>query len=156
MRHGSTNRRARNRGGGRGGNQNRTKVFDSNGPDVRIRGTAHQIFDKYTTLAKDAAASGDLVLAENYSQYAEHYKRIINRWQETLSHYDRTGIIEDFSTNKKDNRTAVDSRNNADNTAVENKDNKAVEEEDLGLPESISGVKTASKATDKSEELQDA
>ena len=55
MRHGTTNRRQRNRGGsGRRNNQQKMQVFDSNGPDVRIRGTAHQVTEKYMALAKDA------------------------------------------------------------------------------------------------------
>lgn len=85
MRHGtSNNRRQRSRGNGgrRGGNQQRMQVFDSNGPDVRIRGTAHQVTEKYVALAKDAAAGGDRILAESYLQYAEHYQRIINSWDD--------------------------------------------------------------------------
>lgn len=58
------------------------QVFDSNGPDVRIRGTAHQICEKYLTLAKDASAMGERVLYESYMQHAEHYQRIINEWAE--------------------------------------------------------------------------
>ena len=85
MKHGSTSRRSRNsRGGNRRGNNSKTRVYDSNGPDVRIRGTSHQITDKYMNLAKDAASSGDHVLAESYMQHAEHYQRIINNWQEQL------------------------------------------------------------------------
>lgn len=83
MRHNNSGRRSRNRGGsGRNGGQNtnRNQVFDSNGPDVRIRGTAHQICEKYMALAKDAASTGDIVLAESYMQHAEHYQRIINSW----------------------------------------------------------------------------
>ena len=87
MRHNAAGqRRSRNRGNGRrgGGNgNNRAQVFDSNGPDVRIRGTAYQVFEKYTVLAKDAGASGDRILAESYLQHAEHYQRIINSWQES-------------------------------------------------------------------------
>ena len=96
MRHGTPNRRSRNRGhgggqnsgqggqnnGARRGASNRNQIFDSNGPDVRIRGTAHQVCEKYLTLAKDATASGDIVLAESYLQHAEHYQRIINSWGE--------------------------------------------------------------------------
>jgi len=83
MRHGTTNRRQRNRGNsGRRGNQNRSQVFDSNGPDVRIRGTAHQVTEKYLALAKDAAAAGDIIIAESYLQHAEHYQRIINEWDQ--------------------------------------------------------------------------
>jgi hypothetical protein len=60
------------------------QVFDSNGPDVRIRGTAHQVAEKYMALAKDAASSGDIVLSESYLQHAEHYQRIINSWDEDV------------------------------------------------------------------------
>ena len=89
MRHGTTNRRQRNRNGSnRRGGQQKMQVFDSNGPDVRIRGTAHQVTE-YLTLAKDAASSGDRTLAENYLQHAEHYQRIINSWvQEETSNQD--------------------------------------------------------------------
>jgi hypothetical protein len=59
------------------------QVYDSNGPDVRIRGTAHQVAEKYMTLAKDAASAGDTNLAENYLQHAEHYQRIINSWEDS-------------------------------------------------------------------------
>ena len=61
---------------------NKMKVFDSNGPDVRIRGTAWQVTEKYEALAKDAETSGNYVLAENYRQHAEHYQRIINSFNE--------------------------------------------------------------------------
>lgn len=51
--------------------------FDSNGPDVKIRGTASTIFERYCQLARDANSSGDRVAAENYLQHAEHYYRIM-------------------------------------------------------------------------------
>ena len=56
---------------------NRNQLFDSSGPDVRVRGNAHQVFDKYQALAREAGASGDRILAEAYWQYAEHYFRVI-------------------------------------------------------------------------------
>ena len=59
-----------------------TRSFESNGPDVKIRGTAQHIAEKYSQLARDAQASGDPVAAENYSQHAEHYFRIISAAQE--------------------------------------------------------------------------
>jgi hypothetical protein len=52
--------------------------FDSNGPDVRIRGNAYQVHEKYVALARDASVAGDRVLVESYYQHAEHYYRIIN------------------------------------------------------------------------------
>jgi Domain of unknown function (DUF4167) len=59
-----------------------TRSYESNGPDVKIRGTAQHIADKYAQLARDAQASGDPVAAENYLQHAEHYYRIIAAAQE--------------------------------------------------------------------------
>ena len=54
-----------------------TRTYESNGPDVKIRGTAHHIGEKYLQLARDAQSSGDPVMAESYLQHAEHYFRII-------------------------------------------------------------------------------
>ncbi len=84
------NRRGRGRGGGhqsnnnmgggggrKGGHNPLTRTYESSGPDVKIRGTAMQIADKYMNLARDAMSSGDLVMSENYLQHAEHYNRII-------------------------------------------------------------------------------
>ena len=77
-------------GGGGGGTQsirhnsgggvplNRNHVFDSNGPDIRLRGTSQQLFEKYLQLGRDATSSGDRVMAEGYFQHAEHYFRILN------------------------------------------------------------------------------
>jgi hypothetical protein len=79
-------RNHRNGGGGGGGIRhhggnipmNRNHVFDSNGPDVRVRGTSQQLFEKYLQLGRDATSSGDRVMAESYFQHAEHYFRILN------------------------------------------------------------------------------
>ena len=57
---------------------NRNHVFDSNGPDMRVRGTAQQLFEKYLQLGRDATSAGDRVMAESYFQHAEHYFRILN------------------------------------------------------------------------------
>ncbi len=60
------------------------KVYDSNGPGGRQRGNASTLYEKYTTLARDAHSSGDRVLSENFMQYAEHYLRIVNSIQEQM------------------------------------------------------------------------
>ncbi len=108
MRHSSFQGRRNNNGGGSnnrhrsGGQQShsprqssgnsgnsrphRNQIFDSNGPDVRVRGTAFQINEKYMALGKDAASSGDLILAENYLQHAEHYQRLINEFEPIVTH----------------------------------------------------------------------
>ncbi|MCG8593041.1 MAG: DUF4167 domain-containing protein [Kiloniellales bacterium] len=52
--------------------------FESNGPDVRIRGNAHQVYEKYLAMARDAQSTGDRISAEGYYQHAEHYFRIMN------------------------------------------------------------------------------
>jgi hypothetical protein len=54
-----------------------TRSYESNGPDVKIRGTAAHITEKYVQLARDSHASGDTVMAESYLQHAEHYYRLI-------------------------------------------------------------------------------
>ena len=59
-----------------------TRVYKSNGPDIKIRGTASHIAEKYLQLARDARSSGDPVAAENYYQHAEHYFRLIATAQE--------------------------------------------------------------------------
>jgi len=77
---GSSGGGLRHHGGSSGGGipLNRNHVFDSNGPDVRVRGTSQQLFEKYLQLGRDATSGGDRVTAEGYFQHAEHYFRILN------------------------------------------------------------------------------
>ena len=91
MRNGQKRMRGRSGGGGGGGGGNNphrksqnplTRVYESNGPDVKIRGTASHIAEKYIQLARDSQSSGDPVAAENYYQHAEHYFRLIAVAQE--------------------------------------------------------------------------
>jgi len=70
-------------GGGHQRNINiRSQVFDSNGPEGRIRGNAHQVMEKYLALARDASSQGDRHAAENFYQHAEHYFRLINAYNQ--------------------------------------------------------------------------
>ncbi len=85
----NNNNRNSNNGGNSGNNNNNrrgqnpmTRVFESNGPDIKIRGTASHVAEKYVQLARDARSSGDPVAAENYYQHAEHYFRLIAAAQE--------------------------------------------------------------------------
>jgi hypothetical protein len=138
MRHGSANRRPRNRNhggqnnGNRRGTHNRNQIFDSNGPDVRIRGTAHQVCEKYLALAKDAQATGDVIQAENYLQHAEHYQRIINSWGE------------DTQAQQRQNEAYAPAQEQS-------------QDDDLSLPASILGgeVKLEDERTAGAEERQD-
>src|SRR4051812_22306527 len=80
-------KRMRGRGNNNNNNHRRshnplTRVYESNGPDVKIRGTASHIAEKYIQLARDSQSSGDPVAAENYYQHAEHYFRLIAAAQE--------------------------------------------------------------------------
>lgn len=134
MRHGTTNRRSRGRNNNRGkGGNNRAQVFDSNGPDVRIRGTAHQICEKYEALAKDALAAGDTVVAESYLQHAEHYQRMIVSWNEQAAEQEKY--------------------QNSDAGAPKQAPRKQADNDDLSLPASILGgeVKVASQNSRSSE-----
>ncbi len=77
-------------GGGGGGKppsrpfngNNRNQVFDSNGPDGRIRGNAHQVMERYIAMARDATSQGDRIAAENYYQHAEHYFRLLSAFNQ--------------------------------------------------------------------------
>jgi len=77
IRQGQNNNSKRSRGRGRKPQNSGNRAYDSNGPDVKIRGTATHICEKYQQLARDAITSGDRVMAENYYQHAEHYYRLI-------------------------------------------------------------------------------
>lgn len=113
--------RNRNNGGNKGPNP-LTKSYESNGPDVKIRGTAQHIAEKYSQLARDAQASGDPVAAENYFQHAEHYYRIIAAAQEQLreqygyqQRFDDEGDEEGFSQERPSfERTAAGNSEDAD------------------------------------------
>ena len=153
MRHGTTNRRSRGRNNnnrGKGGN-NRAQVFDSNGPEVRIRGTAHQICEKYAALAKDAKSTGDHVLAESYLQHAEHYQRIISTWDEQQA-------ARAPSMERAGDKTEDKTRNSDGNKRQVVPDTK-FQNDDLSLPASILGgeVKVDSEGTRAKEStLEDA
>lgn len=86
MRSNQKNNRSRGRGNNNNNNRNKssnplTRSYDSNGPDVRVRGNASTVAEKYLQLARDAHLAGDSVAAENYFQHAEHYHRIISAAQ---------------------------------------------------------------------------
>ena len=76
------NKPNRSRGRGRKPGNNANRSYESNGPDVKIRGNASHISEKYQQLARDAAASGDRIGAENYLQHAEHYYRLVLETQQ--------------------------------------------------------------------------
>lgn len=82
---GMKRQRGRNRKPGGGNNANATnpnRSWDSQGPEnIKVRGNAQTVYERYMQLARDAAAAGDRVLAENYTQHAEHYFRVLRALQ---------------------------------------------------------------------------
>lgn len=101
----------RNRGRNRrsGGGQNPNRHYESTGPDVKIRGSAQQIFEKYQQYARDAQSAGDRVAAENYLQHAEHYYRIVAAMQPKDRPQDNQSSNDD-----DDNDNDVDDDNDAE------------------------------------------
>jgi hypothetical protein len=83
--------RGRNNNGGRKHVNPLSRNFESNGPDVKVRGNAAHVAEKYLQLARDAQSSGDPVLAENYLQHAEHYFRIVAAAQQQQQYRDQPG-----------------------------------------------------------------
>jgi hypothetical protein len=83
--------RGRNNNGGRKHINPLSRNFESNGPDVKVRGNASHVAEKYLQLARDAQSSGDPVLAENYLQHAEHYFRIVAAAQPNQFRPDQPG-----------------------------------------------------------------
>ncbi|MGH1377701.1 MAG: DUF4167 domain-containing protein [Alphaproteobacteria bacterium] len=160
MRHGTSNRRPRNRNNnaGRRNNQPRTQVYDSNGPDVRIRGTAHQVAEKYLALAKDSTAVGDHTIAENYFQHAEHYIRIINEMSGAQGANKVKGLDSGSVADDEGNRVESVKTNSANNTNKENAPKKKAEKpaDDLSLPASILGpdVTVKSEVKDNAPEAE--
>ncbi len=76
MRQGSNPKRLRGRNGRKNTNP-RSQSFESNGPEVKVRGNAQQVVEKYLALARDASSAGDRITAESYFQHAEHYYRLM-------------------------------------------------------------------------------
>jgi hypothetical protein len=81
-----------NNNGGGGHNPNRT--FDSSGPEVKIRGSAANVYEKYLQLARDANANGDRVMAESYLQHAEHYYRIMAAQAQAQAQYQQQQALQ--------------------------------------------------------------
>lgn len=92
----SNKNRSRGRNGGRKHVNPLSRSFESNGPDVKVRGNAPHIAEKYMQLARDAQSSGDSVMAENYLQHAEHYFRIVSAAQPNATREDGDDFDDDM------------------------------------------------------------
>jgi hypothetical protein len=117
MRPGQQNKRGRgrsgnNNNGNRKGQNPLSRSYDSSGPDVKVRGTAQHVAEKYMNLARDAQSSGDRVMAENYLQHAEHYNRIIMtaqaQMQERMQRDDNSSQARESQDQDDDDRDSDD------------------------------------------------
>ena len=141
MRQGNGSRRSRGRGNGK--RQGRGGQIDSHGPDIRIRGSAQQVCNKYLALARDATSAGDRISAENLFQHAEHYFRIM------ALHAENTGQQESINNNQEKNGVKEESPKGNDE-----KSEKGVD--DLPAPLSSKSDSKKSKSKPKSPQEQTA
>ena len=131
MRQGNNSRRSRGRGNGK--RQPRGNHVDSHGPEVRVRGTAQQVYDKYLALARDASSSGDRISAENMYQHAEHYFRALT-------------IAQENSEQRNDNRDG--SRSRRGRSGNDEPREVSHEGDDSKANENTEALTTDNKATD--------
>ena len=116
MKQNQNSKRSRGRGRRQGNSSqnsfNRNTTFDSNGPEGRVRGNAQQLFEKYTALAHDAQSSGDRVLFEANSQFADHYYRI------------QQSILANAEQKRQNDARHQEARNNGEGGDTGNRGNK--------------------------------
>ena len=128
--------RNKNRNNGRRPNPGNVinRVFDSAGPEGKVRGTPQQIIDKYQSLAHDSQLSGDRVSAENFQQHSEHYARILLEAQKEIAEKSaaQEGLAEE-GVSKKENLQADNSKNENFSDVSSLKERK----EDISLEQNI-------------------
>lgn len=109
-------------------NTNPNKHYDSNGPDVRIRGSAKQVLDKYQQYASDALRGGDRIAAEGYFQHAEHYQRIVYEIDAAVSKQreERDARNAERDAKRREERGPRTESDEATSTDAEAKDNSEV------------------------------
>lgn len=117
-------KRQRGRGRKGGGNSGGNRAMESNGPDVKVRGAASTIHEKYLQLHRDASSSGDRVKAENYLQHAEHYFRIMQAQDEQRNNrqdnQSRGGNNQNQNQNQSQNQSQSRGGNNSQGQGQDN------------------------------------
>lgn len=111
-----------NRGRGRNNNNRKpsnplSRSYDSTGPDVKVRGNAQTVAEKYMTLARDAQSSGDRVMAENYLQHAEHYNRIVAQGQAQIQERQQRDEAAREQQEREQQEKAAEAAENAEDVA---------------------------------------
>ena len=144
MRPNSNFKRNRNRNQSRrngNGSPNKSNNFDSSGPDIRVRGNAIQVNEKYLALANDASTSGDRIKAEGFFQHAEHYYRVFmnanggidprkTSSEESMAKEANINGSKDLKKDENQKTQSVDIKNNNDIINVE-KDNSKNEDDEV-------------------------
>lgn len=110
MKNGQNQRRSR----GRSSNKPQGRRPEGNRGDQRMRGNAPQLLEKYKGLARDALASGDRILAENYFQYADHYQRLVNEREASRPQQNQNEERENRSPNREQNTSDADEQPKAE------------------------------------------
>ena len=120
--------RSNNRRGSGGGGSGINQLFDSSGPEARVKGTAPQVQEKYENLARDASSGGDRIAAENFLQHAEHYLR----------------LYANLTANQPQNTNGLNPKNSLNNTSnTENNEKSSkndVNEEKIPTPETTTNT----------------
>lgn len=149
-----SHQKSRSRGRNRKPHNPLSRNYESNGPDVKIRGNASHIAEKYSSLARDALSNGDTVMAENYFQHAEHYNRIIaaaqaqsksEENQQSLNGRGPQPGTSDDESNSADNANQSDDAVAADSSADDDQKN-----DDKAERKQSRGRRTKRAASEKS------
>ena len=126
--------RNKNRNNGRRPNPGNVinRVFDSSGPEGKVRGTPQQIIDKYQSLAHDSQLSGDRVSAENFQQHSEHYARLLLEAQKEIA--EKAVTQESIESSSVKEKTQSE---NVANKELSNVDSLKEQKEDISLEQNI-------------------
>ena len=149
----SRSRSKQNRNNNRSAGNVLNRVFDSSGPEGKVRGTPQQIIDKYNQLARDAQLSNDRVATENFQQHAEHYLRLLahaqkeqeaRREQQEKENRGRNGDrernrVENGSDTSAGNASGLEKDRNVTSSIVSGKDNDEVTQENSQSEKASSG-----------------
>lgn len=151
MRQSGKNTRQRGRGGRRNNNFgqiNRNTTIDSNGPDVRLRGNAQQLHEKYTSLANESSAAGERITAEAYYQYADHYFRVHSTIMANME--DRRQSQQQTQTAETDADTDADAGHSSDSKSSSNGNGKSQSTDSSGSDHvELAGSENPSDEKDK-------
>lgn len=129
----SRSKNNRSRGGQPSGGNVVNRVFDSSGPEGKVRGTPQQVIEKYNQLARDAQLSNDRVAMENFQQHAEHYLRLLSEAQREI-----------------DSRREEQERQNRERQAERDRERTDRQERDSNQPQQDGGDQTRQQEDDRS------